>query len=257
MTVQLGGRHLYVIFDPKLAGQIYRKSKVFVFNPFNILVWEGVGATKEDVQIAKIGAPDLQNDPGIKDDGRHVLHDLHVVANVHLMGDGLKEATDRFIKTLCDDLEKRFPLHGSNEWETLDLCDFVKRIWTHASITALFGTHIYEVWPDVDTWVWDFDRQAQKFMTKLPRFLIPQAYAVRDEGLKRFELWEADALRAQAEGRIGGDPAWDPYWGHRHVRLRAKTLADSGISARGRAGVEIAFLWGVSEQRSRITLHYE
>jgi hypothetical protein len=248
VTVQIAGRRLYLIFDTELASQIYCKSEVFIFDPFKLMVWTLVGGSKEDLEILEMGAQTIKKNSKIKDDGRRVLYDLHSMVTPYFSGDSLENLTNLFINTLCNGIDKRFPpdMESSYEWETLDLCEFVKHIWTYASITGLFGSHIYSIWPGVETWLWDFDQNFQKIMMKVPRFMASKAYALRDEGRKMCELWEREALEAEANGKIGDDPAWDPYWGLSVSRKRVKYLMKQGISTRGRAGDMMAFMWGVS-----------
>jgi ATP-binding cassette subfamily D (ALD) long-chain fatty acid import protein len=239
---------MYLIFDAKLASQIYRRSKVFIFHPFNLLVFRVVGGSKEDVEVLGMGAQTVTENPKIKDDGRRVLRDLHHMSSLHLTGDSLETLTNLFVQTLCEDIDKIFPpdQESSYVWQTLDLCAFVKDTWTHASITGLYGSHIYTIWPDVERWLWEFDKNFQKIIAKMPRLIAPKAYAVRDEATKMFGLWEQEALKAEAEGKIGNDPDWDRYWGLRFSRVRMKYLAKSGIGPGGRTGDLMAFMWAVS-----------
>ena len=248
VTVQIAGRHLYLVFDNKLASQIYRRSKVFIFDPFNLMVFATVGGSKEDLKVLEMGAQTVKKNPQIIDDGRRVLYGLHSLLTPHLTGDSLNTLTNLFIQTLCDDIDKKFPPNkdSSYEWQTLNLCDFVKDSWTHASITGLYGSHIYSIWPDVETWLWDFDQHFQKIIAKIPRLMAPKAYALRDKGKAMFVLWEQEALKAEAEGKIVKDADWDPYWGLRFSRVRVKHLTKNEISPGGRAGNGIAFMWGVS-----------
>jgi ATP-binding cassette subfamily D (ALD) long-chain fatty acid import protein len=250
-TVQIAGRHLYLIFDTKLASQIYRKPKLFIFDPFTLMVWTLVGASKGDLEILKMGAQTVRKDPKVKDDGRRILYDLHSMTAPHFSGDSLEKLTSFFIDALCDDIDNRFSpdKESSYEWHTVDLCEFVKHTWTYASITGLFGSHIYSIWPQVGTWLWDFDRHFQKIIMKMPRFMAPKAYALRDEGKAMCELWEREALKAEVDGKVGGDCAWDPYWGLRYTRERVKYLMKQGISTQGRAGNMMSFIWGVSNPR--------
>ena len=212
------------------------------------MVFGAVGGSEKDLEIIGIGAQTVKENPKIKDDGRRVLNDLHSLSTLHLTGDSLETLTNLFIQILCEDIDKRFPpgKDSSYEWQTLDLCNFVKDTWTHASIIGLYGSHIYSIWPDVETWLWGFDQHFQKIMTKIPRLMAPKAYALRDEAKKMFALWEQEALRAEAEGKIENDPDWDPYWGLRFTRARTKYLTESGISTGGRTGDLMAFMWGVS-----------
>ncbi|CAI7573402.1 unnamed protein product [Penicillium glandicola] len=242
VTVQIAGRRLYLIFDSRLASLIYRRSRVFLFDPFNLEVMKMVGCTEKDIQIARIGAQTVIRDPRSIDDGRRVLHGLHVLADEHLSGESLDELTSRFIDMLSTELDTRFPPGPMAEWQTFDLAEYVKAAWTHASITALYGSHIYTIWPDIDTWLWEFDQGIQSIITKMPRFLFPKPYTVLEQGLRMFEAWETAAVQHSG---FDAEAIWEPFWGHRHTRLRNKHLLDSGLSARGRAANNISLLWGL------------
>jgi len=194
-----------------------------------------------------MGAQVVSPKPSAKDDGRRVLHDLHQMSPGFLTGKSLDKLTEVFLEVLCDDIDKRFPAgeEKSYDWETLDLNEYIKETRVHASIIALFGTHIYEVWPNINKWVWDFDEHFQSLFTQMPRFLNPKAFALLDEGQAMCEKWEADAMRAGEEGKIEKDPDWDPYWGLRFTRVRSALLRDNGLSAKFRGGNESVFLWAV------------
>jgi hypothetical protein len=213
------------------------------------MVFGNVGASKKDLELLGMGAQTVKEDPKIKDDGQCVLNDLHSLSTLHLAGDSLETLTNRFIQILCEDIDKRFPpdKDSSYEWQTLNVCSFVKATWTHASIIGFYGSHIYSIWPDVETWLWDFDHHFQKIITKMPRLVAPKAYALRDEAKEMFTLWEQEARKAEAEGKIENDPDWDPYWGLRFSRVRIEYLTKCGIGVGGRTGDLMAFMWAVSK----------
>lgn len=247
-TVHIAGQRLYLIFDTKLASQIYRRSQTFIFDPFFLQASGILGANKKDMKILSTGAQTLVPTPKDQDSGQRVIHDLHKMTPQHLTGSSLGRLTNMFIDVICKDIDKEFPEEkdSSYEWRTLDLCEFVKQTWCHASITALFGTHIYEIWPEIDAWLWKFDKHFQSLFTEMPRFVIPKAFALLDEGQEMCEKWESDAIKAGKEGKMDADPDWDEYWGLRFVRLRNELLRKEGLSAKFRAGNQCVFLWGVS-----------
>ncbi|TVY84462.1 Cholesterol 7-alpha-monooxygenase [Lachnellula suecica] len=245
-TVQIAGKHLYLIFDVKLASQIYRRSQTFIFDPFFIQTSRILGASKKDLEILEMGAQVVFRRPGIKDDGRRILHDLHQLSPGFLQGKSLDKLTDVFLDVLCEDIDKRFPPseEKSYEWEAMNLGNYIKETRAHASIVALLGTHIYDIWPGVNEWVWKFDEHFQSLFTEMPQFLNPKAHKLLEEGQQMCEKWEQDALKAGEEGRIEEDPEWDPYWGLRFSRVRSEMLRDNGLSTKFRAGNGVAFLWG-------------
>lgn len=212
------------------------------------MAFEVLGGTKKDLEIVGMGAQTANPTPNAKDNGRHFIHDLHKMTPQHLTGKPLHKLTDLFIDTLCADIDAKFPEDDpkSYEWQTMDICAYVKTTWAHASITSLFGTNIYTIWPEIEKWLWSFDEHFNSLMTKMPRFMLPIAWALRDEGWEKCAQWEAEARKAEEENRYGIDPDWDPYWGLRFVRQRAHYLKESGLTAKVRAGNQMVFIWGVS-----------
>ena len=212
------------------------------------MAFDVLGATKNDLEIVGMGAQTAYPNPKIKDNGRHFIHDLHKMTPQHLTGKPLDKLTDLFIDTLCADIDAKFPEDdaASYEWQEMDICPYVKTTWAHASITSLFGTNIYAIWPGIEKWLWAFDEHFNSLMTKMPRFMLPIAWALRDEGWEKCAQWEADARKAEEDNRFGEDPDWDPYWGLRFVRQRAHYLKESGLTAKVRAGNQMVFIWGVS-----------
>lgn len=244
--MKVAGQHIYMVFDLKLASLVYRKSKNLIFDPFSLMAWEVLGASKEDLEILQMGAQIPNPKPNAKDDGRRVFFDLHKMSPQHLTGEPLNKLTNLFIDALCKVIDRKFPEDdaSSYEWQQVDLCDYIKSSWTEASIISLFGTHIFEIWPNLEEWLWKFDKHLNSLLTKMPRFVIPEAYALREEGQQKCEQWEADAIAAEESGRFGEDPDWDPYWGLRFTRVRANYLRKSGLSTKSRAGNTLAFIWG-------------
>lgn len=81
----------------------------------------------------------------------------------------------------------------------------------------------------------------------LPDFMISRQIANRDRALKALEGWYEIA-----EKETGGtipDPtttAWEPVYGSRLARARHLYCRKQGLSARGVAGTELGFLFGLS-----------
>lgn len=247
-TVQIAGQHLYLIFDTTLASTVYRRSQTFIFDPFFLQTSAILGANKKDLRTIETGAQVVNPKPNLDDNGNRIIHDLHKMTPQYLTGRSLDRLTDMFVEVICKDIDTKFPEgeEKSYEWQTMDLNEFVKDTWAHASITALFGSHVYNIWPEINAWLWKFDKHFQSMFTGMPRFVIPTAFALLDEGQEMCERWETDALQAEKEGKIGGERDWDEYWGLKFVRVRNELLRENNLSAKFRAGNMVVFLWGVS-----------
>ncbi|KAH6676565.1 putative cholesterol 7-alpha-monooxygenase [Halenospora varia] len=247
-TVQIAGQHLYLIFDTTLASTIYRRSQTFIFDPFFLQTSAILGANKKDLRTIETGAQVVNPKPNLDDNGNRIIHDLHKMTPQYLTGQSLDRLTDMFVEVICKDIDTKFPEgeEKSYEWQTMDLNEFVKDTWAHASITALFGSHVYDIWPEINAWLWKFDKHFQSMFTGMPRFVIPTAFALLDEGQEMCERWETDALQAEKEGKIGGERDWDEYWGLKFVRVRNELLRENNLSAKFRAGNMVVFLWGLN-----------
>jgi hypothetical protein len=210
------------------------------------MTWAAFGATKQGMEILEIGSQVISRKKDYKDDGRRVLLELHNTLVPHLSGESLESSTAIFVKVLCEYIDEQFPANkeSSYDWETVEFCEFIISTWTHASTVALFGTHVYTIWPDVEEWIWRFDKHVKPLFTRMPRIFIPKAYAVRDEALKLRELWESDAEKAHADGKSTEDAQWDPYLGQRSWRARAALFKRNGLSPQARAASHVEFLWG-------------
>ena len=208
------------------------------------MVFRALGSTKEDLKIIANGAKVGNKDKDYVEDGSKLILDLHHLAIKHFTGDSLQTITGKFIEGLAARIDVRFSVEeeSSYEWQELELTEFVKVLWTQAAIPALFGTNMTKQWPDCVEWFWKFDKNIQKFIAELPRFLFSEAYAIKEEGIDHFIKWEEQAWEHSAEG--GGDPDWDEYRGLKFCRMRAKCFVDAGITKRGRAVQGLSFLWG-------------
>ena len=244
-SITMAGRRIYIITDAKLANQVYRQARTFTLNPFAMTFWSSLGCTKADMKLLEVGMtidskPDENEGPGI-------MNELHTISVSLLHGQALNHMTGIFNDFMFRGIDKKFPAEqeGSYEWREVDICEFVKEAWSSATVATIFGSHISELWPRVNDWLWDFDENILLLFTQLPRFLIPKSFAFREEGLLKVQEWEQNALKAYADGSVQEkDPEWDPYWGLRFLRVRAKLAQDAGVSTRGRAALQMAFLWG-------------
>jgi hypothetical protein len=206
--------------------------------------------SKEDRRVLEMGAQVLKRKEGYVDDGRRVLHSVHVLSTKYFQGEGLEELTNRFIETVCAVLDRDFAGRDGDKgvdgegWRELDLFKYTKKTWTYASIVALFGTHIYEIWPRVGEWLWEFDEVLQTLLMDLPEVLNRRACKLRNEGLEMFQKWEEDAEAAEERGEINGEEMWNKYWGHRYCRERSRVEKTDALEARTRAAMMLGVIWG-------------
>jgi hypothetical protein len=252
-TVVLGGRRMYIVFDHTLAAQIYRKPNTYAFDPFILLTAQVFGNSAQDIKVFADGMPHLKPDvekvaatvPG----SRYrpgVIQKIHHLTVSSLRGPSLDRMTSVFNEHIFDSVDEQFPpaAEASYEWREIDLVEFAKRTWTLSSVVALFGTELLKTWPRFYEWFWEFDTNILPLFARLPQFMIPKSYALREEGIDKLQQWEMNARKAYEDGKIRGDPEWDPYWGLRYMKQKTMLAEEAGVNLRGRIAMQLALIWG-------------
>ncbi|PGH12922.1 hypothetical protein AJ80_06527 [Polytolypa hystricis UAMH7299] len=247
LTAVVAGQHFYVVLDPKLVALIYRRPKFFTFEPFVVLAGRIFGSSKHDLDILKMGTRGVKHGPDYHDDGKRLAWELHAQLPLHLEGPNLVCMVSKFVETLYANLDKEFPKGqgASGQWVTLDLCEFVKRHMTMASIPSLYGSRIVDMWPRLYEDFWEFDAVMQILLLDLPDVLLPTAAARRKLMLQKLIEWEDQASKYKSIEEIEAeDPDWDEYWGARLLRARYRAAAKNGISKAGRGPFQLGLIWG-------------
>jgi cytochrome P450 len=175
-----------------------------------------------------------------------IFHNQHRDLHNCLNGASLDGMTTRFIATYTARL-RTTPLVGDEWTELPDLFGFLRNEMFHAACTALVGERIFELCPDFAAQFWDFDRHAITYLRRTPRWMAPQAYAIRDKVLASVKRWRAYA-REQVDP---ADPAladveYEPVWGARLLRARARMFDDAGASPDGAASMDLGLLWAAN-----------
>jgi len=75
-----------------------------------------------------------------------------------------------------------------------------------------------------------------------------KAYAIRDKCQEQIAIWHAFADKhIDCHDESLGEMLWEPYYGHRLMRERAKMYkATNGFSDKGRAASDLGMIWGAN-----------
>ena len=100
-----------------------------------------------------------------------------------LTGPALAELATRFMSNFEAELNT---LELDDEWtEVPDFYAIVQQIVFKASTKALFGTHIFELNPDITAEFWEYDEWMPSLFKNIPCFFIPKAFQARDKSSPR------------------------------------------------------------------------
>ena len=131
---------------------------------------------------------------------------------------------------------QRFPLSGDPV--PVRIHDLLLTDMAHAAITAVNGSLVLELNPDLIRLVWDFDLIASSLVWGLPKFLNPKSWQTRDRLLAATARYLESALRdfnwdAAADG---SDPEWEPIFGSRYAREFVRWMRAEGFAPQTMAG---------------------
>lgn len=241
-TLNLGGKANHILFSPSAVQALF-KARGPGRDGFNLqIVNKAFGLDlKECLRYFGIGeGPDHTGvTPVQQQDNFHHHYMLEKKA--------VNELTANFMRVLNDQITHASKAERKEEEEVGLYAWLQDRMFT-ASTTALMGSRMLEVYPNLREDFFIFDRELLTMFFGVPKWLSPTPYRVREKALDALIEWQR---RTQEECK--GDPAdpagdidWEPVYGSRVNRARQRYYASRGLSVRTRAGMDLGFLFGLN-----------
>jgi hypothetical protein len=179
-------------------------------------------------------------------DHKRLIHITHQNQHKELSGVALAELSRQFIKFLGQGIKELDSQLGEDGTELPDIFRFVRDSTFRATTSALCGEKIFTLVPHFAEDFWEFDSWLPLILKKLPKWMIPKAFRVRDKNHENILKWHAYAkekVNVWDEGLK--DVLWEPVWGIRMMRLRAQMYGGvKEMSAAGHAAADLGMIWG-------------
>ncbi|KAK1975134.1 cytochrome P450 [Colletotrichum cereale] len=239
IRMYLGPIKLYLVAGAQNTQAMFRSSTAMSSDAFMIrvvaTVWD---ASPEDVakfandksgrlKAPASGAEDTPPEERYWAGMHHVMHEY--LARMH--------PTNKLAETYYREYAKRLERFPVGERITTNVLGFLKKDIAEAAITALCGTKILELAPDLVTLLWDFDEASGSLTRGLPRWIDREAWK-RSDRFKTALSRYLDAAWANYDwSGPDVDADWDPHFGSRFLREMAKWAKESRFTARTSAGV--------------------
>lgn len=171
------------------------------------------------------------------------------VPRQYCSGAGLKSMAEAYTGLLSQNLGNK--MFQDRTWtEIEDLWSFLQIEVTRAMLTTLFGQKLLKVYPKVMKDLWEFDANLDSLSTGMPRFLIPNAYKMRDRLLENLEKWlkSTNGYEAQSTASESEGTAWDPNQGAGYFRATDRAITELGFAdGQTRAAAALAMMhWTVT-----------
>ena len=237
-SITLGGNSTAVIFNAPASQYLLRDRKLGRDEFNEQVVVQGLGLSKAESEVyyehrtpVKHGAM-----PG------HIEQEKTNVEYL-LKTERVNEMTAEFIHSLRQQVSQAF-IDGPSE---INLNSWLRTVMFVASTTALMGTKILEVTPDLEQLFFQFDQDMLSMFFGLPKFMIPKQVANRDKALDALVRWH-EAVATASNGKIV-DPeatAWEPLYGSRINRARQLYYRKKNLPVRAASGLDLGMLFGIS-----------
>jgi hypothetical protein len=240
--------HLISGRDSTLA--LFKNSRDTTTAPSTILVLENLfGSPRSKSYIYEQDDTGILAEPlpGSRPLATHnrIYYGTHKTLHANLAGPALAHLAEDFMKNLSTEIEQDKSV-GFDEWvEILDLYSFIRDKVFRASTSALCGPHIFRLNPTLTADFWKFDSYAPKVFKTLPRWMIPEAYEVRDSLHSQVKKWHKFANEhVDVNSKEVADLQYEEYFGAKIMRDRQQLfrgIDDFGEDAA--AAGDLGMLW--------------
>lgn len=170
----------------------------------------------------------------------------HKAMHSGLTGIGLAELADHFVTNLIVELQENTAI-SSDDW--VDIPDFyglIKSSIFKASTTALCGPHLLALNPGFTEDFWDFDTRITGLFKRIPRWIIPKSYRVRDRlhtAIMKWHKFANEHLDWNDESLP--EKQYEEYFGAKIMRSRQHYMSEiDGMRADAAAATDLGMIWG-------------
>ncbi|KAJ5658225.1 cytochrome P450 [Penicillium longicatenatum] len=162
------------------------------------------------------------------------------------MGAGLLPAFNRYQRIFTTQLVSTLNEHQQvNGWISMpDIHQFFRDNLGRSVVESFFGPLLLKTNPTFMQELWEFDDATPSLSKRLPRWLIPRAYRVRDSLLGQILAWYENARAQFKDSLIDTDGNGDPCWGSEMMRERQEfLLAVDGQDDESLASSDLGLIW--------------
>ncbi len=248
--MRIVNRKLHLITGKESTLTLFRNSRDLSTAPSTILVIENLfGSPASCRPVYENDNTGIYSEPAagsrpIKPQNR-IYYGIHKALHANLAGPGLADLATRFIANLITEIEQDTNI-GFDEWvEIPDLYAHIQKMIFKSSTSALCGPYFFSLNPDITEDFWKFDSSAPGLFKLLPRFMIPESFAVRDKLHASVKKWHRHANEHFDWNDEELDKEqWEPYFGAKIMRERQRlNLAIEGFNADAIAATDLGMIW--------------
>jgi Cytochrome P450 len=245
-TLLLGGQTAHVIFDPSAVQALF-KVRGLGREKFNHQIMQNAFSMPRE-QVSKFYG--LGEQPTIDEKGRAITateKQEEIWQEFLVKTDAVNELTRTFTRRFKGYVEADERLADGQTVE-VGLMEWLRDHMFNASSTALLGSRLLDVYPQLTAEFWPFERAFLGLFFGIPTVFTPKEKKARDTAMAGFIRW-----RIQMDEECKGKPvdprsdvSWEPIWGSRASRARQLFYEERGLTTHSRAAADLGFLFGIA-----------
>jgi hypothetical protein len=247
-TVRLGPEKSYIALSAAAVEAMFQSTKYVSSDKFvRMILQHGFSMPLEDVNKILKKHPKT---PGTGQDsikGKAMFSQDPLLQKYLISQDAVNVLMTKFIEVFKGALENDMTIPAKGETKTIDLFHWLRGRMFIGTTTSIFGSYIFEVYPEIGDDFFAFDSGFLKVVYGTPKFLAGDVYGALQRCLKGTECWLNEAL-PKLDGQL--DPSegsdWEPYLGCRLLKARQKLFDAAGLSMKAKASQEVGLLFGVA-----------
>ncbi|KAM7219587.1 Cytochrome P450 [Rhypophila decipiens] len=259
VKLYVGGRLLQFISHGEPVAALHRHARKLTNVLIPVKFMADTGLSKEDQlrgEIDELSGMLPQPNPGwehLPDHKRWNLRE-HAVYGAHLSSSAHESILGtRFAERFTRDLLSWAAEHGEGWIDVPDLTKFLREKLFIAATSALYGDELLgSIAPDLPKDYWEWLDQMPRLFRRLPRWMIPGAYAARERTLASLMKWDEAKRRGGAPSK--GQLEWDPLHGSTLTQARTMMFDEFGISREGSALFHSAMLFALTPNATYATI---
>jgi hypothetical protein len=243
-SIMLGGQATHILFDPTAVEALFR-AKGPMRDRLNYMLSENsLGIARPDVMkywgVSEPTGDEKDRDP------RFATSDQQF--EYLLRNDKVKELTAGFMQQLKQELRQDGLFSdGTNLEAKVNIVHWLRDHMFVASTHALYGSRLFEIYPELVKDMWDVDEAMVPLLAGLPTFMMPQHYAARARAIAGMLRWHEAAWReCKGQPLEPNDKDWEPIYGSRFNRARQRFYMHRGITTHTKAAADLGILFGLA-----------
>ncbi|KAI1407900.1 putative cytochrome P450 [Hypoxylon sp. FL1857] len=144
--------------------------------------------------------------------------------------------------------------YAMNEWTTISITNFCRRLVTESYTEALFGPSVFELNPKLIDAFWDLDSQIFPLALGIPKWLYPRPHRKQEYFFSMIGKWIDDGWAKFDWNSPAADADWEPRFGARINREVLLWIKERGLSNQFSTGSLAMFVFGLNSNSIPTTM---